>query len=118
MSRLSEWLTGEEARQPCWSYIGDIGDIVGGVEIGVADRIMESGGEPDMMATLLSISSARRLDCEWARALRLALDVVMDGSVADALSSLGRLPPFLGDESLLGTRRGSGVAEPDAMGAV
>jgi hypothetical protein len=77
-----------------------------------AGRMTESGGEPDMIATLLSISSARRLDCEWARALRLALDVVMDGSVADALSNLGRLPPFLGDDSLLPTRRGSGVAEP------
>jgi hypothetical protein len=83
--------------------------------MGVADRIMESGGEPDMMATLLSMSSARRLDCELARELRLALDVVIDGSVADALSSLGRLPLLLGDESLLDTSRDSGVAEPDVI---
>lgn len=97
-------------------YVGDNGDN-GGVDMGVADRMMESGGEPDMTATLLSMSSARRLVCELARALRLALDVVMDGSVADALSNLGRLPlfPFLGDESLLPTRRGSGVAGPDPM---
>lgn len=68
-----------------------------------------------MIATLLSMSSARRLVCELAIVFRLALDVVMDGSVAAALSNLGRLPPVLGDESLLDTRRGSGVAEPDAM---
>lgn len=54
-----------------------------------------------MMATLLSISSARRLDWVLARAFRLALDVVMEGAVADALSSFGRLPPHLGDDSLL-----------------
>jgi len=83
--------------------------------MGVEERMMASGGEPDMVATLLSMSSARRLDCEWARALRLALDVVMDGSVADALSSLGRLPLLLGDDSLLDTRRGSGVTEPEVM---
>lgn len=98
-------------RLPCWVYNGDIG----GVDIGVADRMMGSGGEPDMIATLLSMSSARRLVCELAIVFRLALDVVMDGSVAAALSNLGRLPPVLGDESLLDTRRGSGVAEPDAM---
>lgn len=95
------WLTGDEEKSPWRSNIGDIG---GGVDIGVVDLITESGGEPEMTATLLSISSARRLDCEWARALRLALEVVMDASVADALSSLGRLLPFLGEESLLGTR--------------
>ena len=94
--------------------MGDMGDM-GGVEIGVEDRITGSGGEPDMMATLLSISSARRLDCELHKAFRLALDVVMDGSVAEALSNLGRLPPFFGDESRLETWRGSGVLEPDPI---
>jgi len=83
--------------------------------MGVADRMMELGGDPDTIATLLSMSSARRLDCALQRALRLAFDVVMDGSVADALSSLGRLPLFLGDDSRRDVRRGSGVAEPDAM---
>ena len=55
-----------------------------------------------MKATRLRRSVARRLDCGWARASRLALDVVMEGSVADARSSLGRLPlELLVDESLL-----------------
>lgn len=106
------WLTGDEENPPWRSYIGDIGD---GVARGDVARMTESGGEPDMIATLLSISSARRLDCELARALRLALEVVMEGSVADALSSLGRLPLFLGDESLLTIRRESGDVEPDML---
>lgn len=69
--------------------------------MGDADRTRDSGGEPEMMATLLSMSRALRLDWELARALRLALEVVMDGSVAEALSSLGLLLLDLGEESLL-----------------
>ncbi len=55
-----------------------------------------------MKATRLSRSVARRLDCGLARAFLLAFDVVMDGSVADARKSRGRLLLlFLGDDSLL-----------------
>lgn len=83
--------------------------------MGDADRMMDSGGDPEMMATLLNISRARRLDCEFARALRLAFDVVMDGSVADALSNLGRLPLDLGDESLLCMLRRASVGDVDML---
>ena len=54
-----------------------------------------------MKATRLSRSVARRLDCGLARAFLLAFDVVMDGSVAEARKSRGRLLLFLGDDSLL-----------------
>jgi hypothetical protein len=85
------------------------------VASGDAERMTESGGEPEMTATRLSRSVARRLDCELASALRLALDVVMDGSVAEARSSRGLLLVVLrGDESLLCMRRGSDDGEPMA----
>lgn len=51
----------------------------------------ESGGEPEEKATLLRSSVARRLEWELARELRLALEVVMEGSVAEARRSRGRL---------------------------
>jgi hypothetical protein len=54
------------------------------------------GGEPDMNATRLSMSVARK--AAWlglARAAQLACDWVMDGSVAAALRSLGRRAPDL-----------------------
>jgi hypothetical protein len=60
-------------------------------ERGEDGRMMESGGEPEENATLFSSSVARRLEWELARELRLALEVVMDGSVAEARRSLGRL---------------------------
>jgi hypothetical protein len=89
-----------------------------GVRLGIgdADLMMESGGDPDTKATRLRRSVARRLDCELARELRLAFDVVMDGSVADALSSLGRLALELRvEESLRCMRRETGV---EAMSVV
>lgn len=75
---------------------------------GDAERVTESGGEPEMKATRFNRSVARPHECELARALRLALEGVMDGSVATALSSLGRrLLELLGEESLLCIRRES-----------
>jgi hypothetical protein len=112
--RPSLWFTGDE-ENPCPCRSSYIGDIREGVEMGDADRMMASGGEPEMMATLLNMSRARRLDCEFARALRLAFDVVMEGSVADALSSLGRLPLGLDDESLLCMLRRASVGEADML---
>jgi len=72
-----------------------------------------SGGDPDMKAIRLNNSVALRLDCELARAFRLALEVVIEGSVADALSSLGLLWLLLlrVEESLRCMRRESGVKE-------
>jgi hypothetical protein len=85
------------------SYIGAL------VERGDEDRMTESGGDPEMMATRFRMSVARRLDCEFTNALRLALEVVIRGSVAATLSSLGLRPlTLLGDESLLALRRESG----------
>lgn len=70
------------------------------VDSGEGDLITESGGEPEMKATRLSRSVALR-DCELASELPLALDVVMDGSVAAARRSLGLLLLSLrADESL------------------
>lgn len=91
------------------SYMGDRADS------GDAERMDESGGEPDTKATLFNMSVARPHDCELARALRLALEVVIDGSVADALRSLGRRlleEEHRGEESLLCILRGSMLAEP------
>lgn len=70
-------------------------------ERGDEDLITEWGGELEMKATLLNRSVARRLDWELASEFRLALDVVMDGSVAEARNSLGLLLLLLrSDESL------------------
>lgn len=80
---------------------------------GDVERVTESGGEPETKATRDNRSDARPHEFELARALRLALEGVMDGSVATALSSLGRrLLESLGDESLLCMRRGSRELEP------
>lgn len=69
--------------------------------MGDGDLMTESGGEPEMKATRLSSSVALRLDWELASEFRQALEVVMDGSVADARSSLGLLLLLLRvDESL------------------
>ena len=78
--------------------------------MGEEDRMEDSGGEPEMKATRLRSSVALRLDCELAREFRLALDVVMDGSVAEARSSLGLLLLLLlrVDESLRDMGRESG----------
>jgi len=71
--------------------------------------MVESGGEPEMKAIRLNSSVALRLDCELASEFRLALDVVMDGSVAEARSSLGLLLLVLRvDESLRDIGRDSG----------
>lgn len=56
-----------------------------------------------MKTTRLNRSVARRLDWGLARASRLALDAVSDGSVTQALRSLGLLF-VLEDESLLDMR--------------
>lgn len=78
---------------------------------------MESGDEPDVKATRLSNSVALRLDCELASEFRLALDVVMDGSVAGARSILGLLLLLLRvDESLRDIGRESGDMEDISAG--
>lgn len=59
-----------------------------------------AGGEPET-ATWLSRSVARRVEPGVARAFLLAVEVVMEGSVALERSSLGRRPPLDLDESLL-----------------
>jgi hypothetical protein len=83
-----------------------------GVEIMDGDLGTESGGEPETKATRLNNSVALRPDCV-ARALGLALEVVMDGSVAVALRSLGLLAlEHRSDESLLCMRTESKVVEP------
>jgi hypothetical protein len=66
-----------------------------------ADLMTESGGEPETKATRLRSSDALRPGCVES-AFELALEVVMDGSVAVALSSLGlRVLRHRSDESLL-----------------
>jgi hypothetical protein len=78
-------------------------------DMGDEDLMTESGGEPETKATRLSSSVALWLDWELARAFRQALEVVMDGSVADARSSLGLLLLLLRvDESLRDMGRDSG----------
>lgn len=59
------------------------------VDSGEVDLRTESGGDPETKARVNS-SVARRLDW-FARAFRLAQEVVMEGSVAEARSNLGRL---------------------------
>lgn len=79
------------------------------------DRRTDSGGEPDTKATRLNNSVALRPDCV-ARASRLTLDVVMDGSVADARINLGLLTPALrSDESRRCIRPGSEESEAIMM---
>lgn len=92
-------------------------DILSGLSymVGLCDSgDSELGGELEK-ANWLRRSVARRDDWGLARALRLAVDAVNDGSVALDRSSLGlRPPPFDLDESLLcmPARRVSGVDEP------
>lgn len=106
---LSDWLPGDEDSSPCLSTLSYMDDRS---ESRDPDRRMESGGEPEMKATRLSSSVALRPGCV-ARAFGLALEVVMDGSVAVALSSLGLLVLELrSDESLLCIRPESEVCEP------
>jgi hypothetical protein len=77
-----------------------------------ADLSMESGGEPDTKAIRVNSSVALRPGCV-ERALGLAFEVVMDGSVADARRSLGlRELRLLFEESLLCMRPESEEAEP------
>jgi len=79
-----------------WADMGDDG------------LMTESGGEPEMKATRLRSSVARRLDWELASEFLEALDVVMEGSVADARSSLGlRALQLRVDDSLLAMGRDS-----------
>lgn len=97
-SKLSGWLTGEDDSSPCRSTLSYMDDRVDSRD---AVLRMESGGEPDTKATRLSSSDALLPGCV-ARAFGLALEVVMDGSVAVARSSLGLLSPMLrSEESLL-----------------
>lgn len=80
------------------------------------DLKTESGGEPDTNATRLNNSVALRPGCV-ARAFRLAFEVVMDTSVADARSSLGLLIPALrSDESLRCIRPESEESEAIVVG--
>jgi hypothetical protein len=109
---LSEWLPGDEDRSSCLSTLSYMDDRVDSRD---PDLRMESGGEPEVKATRLSSSVALRPDCV-ARALGLALEVVMEGSVAVALSSLGLLVlESRSDESLLCIRPESEVCEPIMM---
>lgn len=97
-SKVSDWLTGEDDNSPCRSTLSNMEDRVDSMD---ADLSTESGGEPETNATRLNSSVARRPGCV-ARAFGLALEVVMDGSVAVARSSRGLLVPRLrSDESLL-----------------
>jgi len=77
---------GDEDSSPRRSTLSNIDDRT---EMGDVDLRIESGGELEMKARVKS-SAALRLDW-FARAFRLALDVVMEGSVAEARSSLGLL---------------------------
>lgn len=60
-----------------------------------------AGGEPETTAIWLSRSVALRLEPGAARAFRLAVEVVMEGSVALDRRSPGRRPPLDRDESRL-----------------
>jgi hypothetical protein len=109
---VSEWLPGDEDRSSCLSTLSYMDDRVDSRD---PDLVMESGGEPEVKATRLNSSVALRPDCV-ARALGLALEVVMEGSVAVALSSLGLLVmESRSDESLLCMRAESEVCEPIMM---
>lgn len=111
-SKESAWLAGDDDRSLCLSMLSYMDDRV---DIMDPDRTIESGGEPETKATRLNSSVALRPDCV-ARAFELALEVVMDGSVAVALSSLGLLVLALrSDESLLCMRPESEVGEPIMM---
>jgi hypothetical protein len=87
-SKLSAWLTGDVDKSPCRSTLSNMAVRT---DKGDVDRVTESGGEPEMKATRLRSSVALRLDCELARAFRLAWEVEMDGCVAEARISLGLL---------------------------
>lgn len=79
---------------------------------------MESGGEPETKATRLRSSVALRLGCV-AKAFGLALEVVMDGSVAVARSNLGLLVPRLRSvESLLCDAEAIMVNDVTAAGCI
>jgi len=96
---------GDEHSSPCRSTLSNIDDRT---EIGDVDLRIESGGELEMKARVNS-SAALRLDW-FARAFRLALDVVIEGSVAEARSNLGLLLLALrSEESLRCMREESGV---------
>lgn len=87
-SKPSWWLTGEVEKSDCRPGLSNMADRV---ESGEDGRMRESGGEPEEKATLLRSSVARRLEWELARELRLALEVVIEGSVAEARRRRGRL---------------------------
>ncbi len=97
-TKVSGWLTGEDDSSPCRPSLSYMD-----VRVDRMDAVlrMESGGEPETKATRLRSSDALRLGCV-AKAFGLALEVVMDGSVAVARSNLGLLVPRLRSvESLL-----------------
>src|SRR5688500_13584958 len=105
-SKLPGWLTGDDDRSLCLSNMGVR------VDRGEVDLVTESGGEPDMKATRLNSSVALRLDWWFVKAFRLALDVAIDGSVADARNNLGLLWLLLRvDESRRSIRRVSWDSE-------
>lgn len=85
-SKPSGWLTGDEESSGCRSTLSNMAVRV---DSGEVDLRTESGGDPETKARVNS-SVARRLDW-FARAFRLAQEVVMEGSVAEARSNLGRL---------------------------
>jgi hypothetical protein len=95
---VSGGLTGEDDSSPCRSTLSYMDDWVDSKD---AVLRTESGGEPETKATRLNSSDALLPGC-MARAFGLALEVVMDGSVAVARSSRGLLSPRLrSEESLL-----------------
>ncbi len=96
--KVSGWLTGEDDSSPCRPSLSYMD-----VRVDRMDAVlrMESGGDPETKATRLRRSVALR-HCCVAKAFGLALEVVMDGSVAVARSNLGLLAPRLRSvESLL-----------------
>jgi hypothetical protein len=100
---------GDDDNSPCRSMLSNMAVRA---DRGDVDLMTESGGDPEMKATRLNSSVARRLDCECARAFRQALEVVMDGWVAEARKSLGRrLLELRTDESLRCMQCESGDSE-------
>lgn len=107
-SKESVWLTGDVESELSRSTLSNMGVRVDSRD---GDLRTESGGEPDTKATRLKSSVALPPGCV-ASAFRLAFEVVMVASVADARSSLGLLAPALrSDESLRCIRPRSGERE-------
>lgn len=96
MSDIPRWGRNPSRLTCSLTILSGLSYIVGLWESG--DEV--GGGEPDS-ATWLSRSVARRLEPGVARAFLLAVEVVIDGSVALDRSSRGLRPLLDLDESLL-----------------